>query len=96
MYGVFLNVNGCILYDIVFYKYDRSGDVFVFFFECDVSVILDFIKYLKMFKLCLKVDIIYVEDYVLWVIFLMLGIIDFKDVLSNLDIKVLVKDFRVE
>lgn len=50
LYVMFLNVSGCILYDVVFYKYDNSGDVLVFFLECDLNVIFDLMKYLKMFK----------------------------------------------
>lgn len=96
MYGVFLNANGRTLYDTVLYKHDRSGDVPAFFLECDVSVIPDLTKHLKMFKLRSKVDIIHAEDYAPWVIFSMSGTIDLKDVSSNSDIKVLVKDPRVE
>ena len=96
MYGVFLNANGRTLYDTVLYKHDRSGDVPAFFLECDVSVIPDLTKHLKMFKLRSKVDIIHAEDYAPWVIFSMSGTIDLKDASSNSDIKVLVKDPRVE
>lgn len=96
MYGVFLNANGRTLYDTVLYKHDRSGDVPAIFLECDVSVIPDLTKHLKMFKLRSKVDIIHAEDYAPWVIFSMSGTIDLKDVSSNSDIKVLVKDPRVE
>ena len=96
MYGVFLNANGRTLYDTVLYKHDRSGDVPAFFLECDVSVIPTLTKHLKMFKLRSKVDIIHAEDYAPWVIFSMSGTIDLKDVSSNSDIKVLVKDPRVE
>lgn len=96
MYGMFLNANGRTLYDTVLYKSDGRGDLPAFFLECDVNAIPELTKHLKMFKLRSKVDIVHAEEYVPWAMFSMSGTLDLKNVSSTSDIKVLVKDPRIE
>ena len=94
MYAMFLNSNGRVLYDVIFYKCESTDEVPSFLVECDKSASQDIMKHLKTYKLRAKVNISGVEDLVPWVVFSSKNPFDLKKA-SNPDVHTAVKDPRL-
>lgn len=59
IYSVFLSTKGRILYDTIIYKAKEDD---LFYLECDVSIVNNLLKHLKMYKLRKKVNIDKMEE----------------------------------
>ncbi|KAJ8672975.1 hypothetical protein QAD02_004236 [Eretmocerus hayati] len=66
LYSLFLNTRGRVLYDTIIYKAQEE----TFFVECDIKVLSNLVKHLKMYKLRKKVDIQTMENQMnVWTVF---------------------------
>lgn len=66
IYAMFLNKGGRVMYDSIIYK---TGDENKFYVECDVEVVDQVVKHLKLFRVRRKIDVDAVNDKNVWVVF---------------------------
>ncbi|KAK9873986.1 hypothetical protein WA026_002334 [Henosepilachna vigintioctopunctata] len=64
-YAMFLNSKGRVLYDSILYRIDYK----TYFIECDSSIISNFEKYLKTFRLKRKVDVVPLNNFKVYSLF---------------------------
>lgn len=68
-YGMMLNAQGRVLYDVIIYSKGEDGHLL----ECDAMVVDDVVQHLKKFSLRSKVEISKTEDMKLWSFYQPLG-----------------------
>ena len=94
LYAMILNTKGRVLYDVILYKQERETPGFLI--ECDLKAVGNILKTFKPYKLRSKVSFNDVTDkFNSWAIMEEEGVTDLKQMHTDLDDMILVKDPRI-